>query len=195
MRITSRKNTSSLQETPIQAEIRSQPRITCNTPNITSVSSPRLTLRRRLRRAVSNGRPGRTKTVWTMTANLTRCPIVSPRLQSGRTHTSSRNRAFNRNQTSRPTLRSPSATDLTRPIVRAAMIAGALRLGRIVSKATDFRIEVRDRIARSRSAMRVTATIDRGATIVRGISGPTAIPSRPARRAQRRRRPRAFRPS
>ena len=41
------------------------------------------------------------------------------------------------------------------------MIVGALRLGRIV-RATDFRIEARDRTARSRSAMRIIATIDIG---------------------------------
>ena len=73
------------------------------------------------------------------------------------------------------------------------MIGAALRLGRIV-RATDFRIEVRDRIARSKSGMRVIATIDTSATIVHGISGPIAIPSRRARPARRRRRLQAFRP-
>jgi len=57
------------------------------------------------------------------------------------------------------------------------MIVGALRLGRIV-RATDFRTEARDRIARSKSAMRIIATIDINATGVPGISGPIAIPSR-----------------
>ncbi len=74
-----------------------------------------------------------------------------------------------------------------------AMIAGALRLGRIV-RATDFRIEVRDRIGRSKSVMRVIATIDTSATTVPGISGPIAIPSSRATRGQMRQRPPAFHP-
>ena len=95
-----------------------------------------------------------------MTAILAGCRIVSPRLRSGRTLTSNRNKDFNRNRAPRRTPHNRLATDrLTSPSVRAAMIVGALRLGRIV-RATDFRTEVRDRIARSKSAMRVIATID-----------------------------------
>ena len=52
-------------------------------------------------------------------------------------------------------------------------------------RATDFRIEVRDRIARSKSAMRVTATIDRGATIVPRDFRPYRDPQ-PAARGGRR---------
>ena len=65
---------------------------------------------------------------------------------------------------------------LTSPNVRAATIGEALRPGRIV-RATDFRTEVRDPIALTRTATRVTATIDTDATVARGISGPIAIPS------------------
>ncbi len=135
-------------------------------------------------------------TEWTMTATLTRCPIVSPRPRSGRTPTSSsrrRSRAFNRNRAPRQTLHSRSATDrLTSPSVKAAMIAAALRLGKIV-RAIVFRIEGRDRIARSKIGTRVTATIDINATIVLGISGPIAILSRRVTRGQIRGRLQAFR--
>ena len=96
---------------------------------------------------------------------------------------------------SRRTLHNPSPKDrLTRASVRAAMIAAASRPGRIV-RATDFRIEVRDRIARSRIATRVIATIDSDATVVRGISGPIAILSRRVTPPRMRRRRQAFRPS
>ena len=91
---------------------------------------------------------------------------------------SSRSKDFNRNRAPRRTPRSRSPTDrLTRPSVRAATIEEALRPGRIV-RATDFRTEVRDPIARSKTATRVIATIEMDATVVPGISGPIAILSR-----------------
>ena len=52
-----------------------------------------------------------------------------------------------------------------------------MRPGRIV-RATDFRIEVRDPIALTRTATMVTAIIDTDATVVRGISDPIGIRSR-----------------
>jgi hypothetical protein len=194
-RITSLKNTCSLQEMLTPAEIRSQRRIICNTQNTTSDLLPLRTPRKRSRRAVSSGRQERTRTTWTMTAILARCRIVSPRLPSGRALTRNRNKDSNRNRVLRQTPRNRSATDpLTSPSVRAATIAGALRPGRIV-RATDFRTEVRDPIARSKSATTVIATIDTDATVVRGITGPTAILSRRVKPAPRRRRRPGFRPS
>jgi hypothetical protein len=67
-----------------------------------------------------------------------------------------------------------------------------LRPGRIV-RATDFRTEVRDPIALTKTATtRGIATIDRDATVVHGISGPIAILSRRVNLLQRRRRRRGF---
>jgi hypothetical protein len=176
-RITSRKNISSLQEMLTQAEIRSRRRIICSTPNITFGLLRLRKLHKRSHRAVSSGRPARMRMTWTMTAILTRYRIASPRRRSGRTLTSSRNKDFNRNRASRPTPRSRSPTDLLMsPNVRAATIGEALRPGRIV-KATDFRTEVRDPIALTKTATRVIATIDTDATVAHGISGPIAIPS------------------
>ena len=69
-------------------------------------------------------------------------------------------------------------------------IEEALRPGRIVSRATDFRTEFRDPIALTRTATMGIATIDIGATVARAISGPIAIlssrvnPSRTLRRRQ-----------
>ena len=89
----------------------------------------------------------------------------------------SRSQDFNLNRPLRRTPHSRSPTDrLTSPSARET-IAEALRPGRIV-RATDFRTEVRDPIALTRTATRGIATIDIGATVVRGISGPIAILSR-----------------
>ena len=147
MRITSRKNISSSQETLTPAEIRSRRRIICSTPNITSDLLPLRRLHRRSHRAVSSGRLERMRTTWRTTAILARCRIVSPRPRSGRPLIRSRSRDFNLNRAPRRTPRSRSPTDrLTRPSVRAATIEEALRPGRIV-RATDFRTEARDPIA------------------------------------------------
>jgi hypothetical protein len=194
-RITSQKNTSSLREMLTRAEIRSPRRIICSTPNITFGLLPLRKLHKRSRRAVSSGRPARTRMTWTTTAILTRCRIVSPRLRSGRTLTRSRNKDFNRNRALRRMRHNRLATGrLSSPSARAATIGGALRLGRIV-RATDFRTEVRDPIALTKTATRAIATTDTHATVVHGISGPIAIPSRRVNPQQMRRRRRGFRPS
>ena len=109
--------------------------------------------------------------------------------------TRKRNKDFNRNQTLRLTPHNRLATDhLTSPSVRAATIGGALRLGRIV-RATDFQTADRGPIGNSLIVTRVIATIATDAMVVRGISGPTAIPSRRVKPAQIRRRRPGFRPS
>jgi hypothetical protein len=129
-----------------------------------------------------------------MTAILTRCQIASHRLRSGRTLTRSRNKDFNRNRAPRRTPHNRSATDrLTSPSARET-IGEALRPGRIV-RATDFRIEVRDPIALTKTATRAIATTDMDATVAHGISGRIAIPSRRVNPPQMRRRRRGFRPS
>ena len=118
------------------------------------------------------------------------CPIVSPRQPSGRPLSLSRNnKDSNRNRTLRRTLHNRSPTDrLTSPSVRAAAaIAGALRPGRTV-RATDFRTEVRDPIALTKTATRAIATIEMDAMVARGISGPIAIPSSHAKPARMQRR-------
>jgi hypothetical protein len=194
-RITSRKNTSSLQEMLTQAEIRSQRRIICSTPNITFGLLPLRRLHKRWHRVVSSGRPARMRMTSKMTAILTRCRIASPRPRSGRTLTRSRNKDFNRNRALRRTPHNRLATGrLSSPSARAATIGGALRLGRIV-RATDFRIEVRDPIALTKTATRAIATTDMDATVAHGISGRIAIPSRRVNPPQMRRRRRGFRPS
>ena len=110
--------------------------------------------------------------------------------------TRKRNKDFNRNQTLRLTPHNRLATDLlTSPSARAAMIGEGLRLGRIVRATTDFRTEARAPIGNSRIVTRAIATIATDAMVVRGISGPTAIPSRRVKPAQIRRRRPGFRPS
>ena len=105
------------------------------------------------------------------------------------------NKDFNRNQTLRRTPHNRLATDrLTSPSARAATIGGALRLVRSV-RATDFRTVVRAPIGNSLIVTRVIATIGKDAMVVRGISGPTAIPSRRVKPAQIRCRRPGFRPS
>ena len=98
---------------------------------------------------------------WTMTAILTRCRIVSLRPRSGRLPFSSRSKDFNLNR--RPLRRTPHSRSptgrLTSPSARETT-AGALRPGRIVSRATDFRTEVRDPIALTKTATMGIATID-----------------------------------
>jgi hypothetical protein len=85
-----------------------------------------------------------------------------------------------------------------RASVRAATTGGALRPARIV-RATDFRTEVRDPIALTKTApiatTRAIVTIDRDATVVHGIFGPIAILSRRVNLPQMRRRRRGFPPS
>src|ERR1700678_820342 len=129
-----------------------------------------------------------------MTAILTRCRIVSGRPPSGSPLTRSRNKDFNLNRALRRTPHSRLATDrLTSPSARETTV-GVLRPGRIV-RATDFRTEVRDPIALTKTATRDIATIDTDATIAHGISGLIAIPSRRVNPPQMPRRRLGFLPS
>jgi hypothetical protein len=193
MRITSRKNTSSLQETLTPAAIRSRRRITCNTPNITSDLLPLRKLHRRLPRAVSSAPPARMRTTSRMTAILTRCRIVLLRPRSGNPFFRRRSKGFNPN---RPRRRMPHSRLPTGRLMSQSAretIGEALRPGRIV-RATGFRTGARDPIALIKTAMRAIGTIETDAMVAHGISGPIAILSRRVNLPQMLRR-RGFPPS
>jgi hypothetical protein len=129
-----------------------------------------------------------------MTAISTRCRIVSLRPRSGKSLSSSRSKDFNLNRALRRTPHSRSPTDrLTSPSAKET-IGEALRPGRTV-RATDFRTEVPDPIALTKTATRAIATIEMDAMVARGISGPIAIPSRRVKPAQMPRRRPGFHPS
>jgi hypothetical protein len=114
--------------------------------------------------------------------------LLRPR--SGNPFIRSRSKDFNLNRAPRRTPRSRSPTDrLTIPSARET-IEEAFRPGRIV-RATDFRTEVRDPIALTKTATRAIATIEMDAMVAPGISGLIAILSRPVNQPQMLRR-RAF---
>ena len=128
-----------------------------------------------------------------MTAILTRCRIVLLRPQSGNPFFRSRSKDFNLNRPLRRTPHSRSPTDRLMSRSARETIGEALRPGRIV-RATDFRIEARDRIALIKTATRAIETIEMDAMAARGISGPIAILSRRVNPPQMLRR-RGFPPS
>ena len=120
--------------------------------------------------------------------------IVDPGPRRGKPLSSRRSKDFNRNHPQRRTRHSHSLRDRRmRASVRAATTGGDLRPGRIV-RATDFRIEARDRIALIKTATRAIETIEMAAMAARGISGPIAILSRRVNLPQMLRR-RGFPPS
>ena len=111
--------------------------------------------------------------------------VGSFRLARGATEclSSNRNKGFNRNRMRRRTRRNlmPSGR-LTRASARARTIGRLLPIDR-TGRATDFRNAVRDRTGRSPTGTKAIATIGTDATVVRGISGHTAILS-PSRRGK-----------
>ena len=131
----------------------------------------------------STAATGRTKTTWTMTAILAGCRIVSPRPRSGRPTFPQPQQGFQPQPNAAPNAPQPF---VERPAYEGERQGGGDRGGfapRQDRQGNRFqdrgpRPDRPSRIATIKTAtMRVIATIDRDATVARGISGPIAIPS------------------